>query len=147
MNAEPSPLVLTIPSDPCQLAQVRDFVLCACRDTGLDGDAAHGLALAVHEAVRNVIRHAHQEQMETPLVVQCHCCADRVEVHILDEGEPFDITAVPDLDPAEMRVGGRGIFLMRKLTDQITCERRGDRGNVLRLVKHRAPGTPPCQRS
>lgn len=137
MAIEPPPLVLTLPSDPILVGQARKFVLDVCRAAGLDNDAAHGLALAVHEAIRNVIRHAHQDCRDVPLELRCYLSADRIEVHILDEGEPFDVTAVPDIDPAEMRVGGRGVFLMRKLTDEISCERRGERGNLLRLIKRR----------
>ena len=67
----------------------------------------------------------------------CYPCSDRIEVHILDEGEPFDVTAVPHLDPGELRIGGRGVFLMRALMDEVTCESRipGQLGNTLRLVK------------
>jgi anti-sigma regulatory factor (Ser/Thr protein kinase) len=62
-----------------------------------------------------------------------------VEIHVLDEGEPFDLQAVPQLDPAELRLGGRGVFLMRALMDEISCQPRGQRGNILRMVKR-------CQR-
>lgn len=131
------PLVLTLPSDLCHVAQARDFVMAVCQAAGFDSESAHSLALAVHEAIRNVIRHAHRDCVETPLELRCFPCADRIEVHILDEGDPFDLTSVLPLDPGEVRLGGRGLFLMRKLTDELSCERRGERGNVLRLVKRR----------
>jgi hypothetical protein len=50
---------------------------------------------------------------------------------------------VPHLDPGEVRLGGRGVFLMRKLTDELSCQPRGARGNVLRLVKRSPAKTPP----
>jgi anti-sigma regulatory factor (Ser/Thr protein kinase) len=34
-----------------------------------------------------------------------------------------------------MRVGGRGIFLMRTLMDELSCEPRTPRGNRLRMVR------------
>jgi serine/threonine-protein kinase RsbW len=137
MAPEPSPQILTLPSDLQHVALARDFVLTACRSAGFALEIAQGFALAVHEAVTNVIRHAHRDRPESPLELRCILRADRFEVEILDEGEPFDVTAVPHLDPGELRVGGRGVFLMRALTDELTCERRGERGNVLRLVKKR----------
>jgi serine/threonine-protein kinase RsbW len=143
MTPDP-PLTMTIPSDLCRMTEVREFVLKTCHEVGLDPDAAQGLALAVHEAIGNVIRHAHRDRPESPLEVHCYGFSDRVEVHILDEGDPFDVHAVPDLDPTELRVGGRGVFLMRKLTDEMTCSPRGDRGNVLRLVKRHSPQAPPA---
>jgi anti-sigma regulatory factor (Ser/Thr protein kinase) len=58
-----------------------------------------------------------------------------MEVRVLDEGEPFDVCAVPHLNPAEIRIGGRGVFLMRTLMDEIQCVPRGERGNTLCMVK------------
>src|SRR5262249_11398906 len=49
--------------------------------------------------------------------------------------EPFDLAAVPDLNPAEMRLGGRGVYMMRNLMDQVSCQRRDEGGNVLHMEK------------
>ncbi len=144
MAPDRPPLVMTIPSHPAHLARARTFIVDACRSGGFDNDTARAFALAVHEALHNVIRHAHFQQEHVPLVIHCYPCVDRIEVHVLDEGEPFDVTAVPHLDPGEVRLGGRGVFLMRTLTDELSCRPRDGRGNVLRLVKHhgskRCPG-------
>lgn len=135
MAAEQPPFALTIPSDLAHVACARNFVAAVCQVHGLDAAATDAFALAVHEALNNAIRHAHRHQAEVPLEVRCHFGLGGLEVHILDEGEPFDLASVPALDPAELRVGGRGIFLMRTLTDELSCQPRGSRGNVLRLVK------------
>jgi anti-sigma regulatory factor (Ser/Thr protein kinase) len=44
------------------------------------------------------------------------------------------------MNPGELRIGGRGVFLMRALMDEVSCEPciPGQRGNTLRLVKRRA---------
>jgi serine/threonine-protein kinase RsbW len=144
MAFDPPPLVLTIPSELSRVAPVRDSVLQACQSSGFGLCEAQGFALAVHEAITNVIRHAHRDSPESVLEVHCYSGIDRIEVHILDEGAPFDVAAVPHLDPAELRVGGRGVFLMRTLADEITCERRGERGNLLRLVKRKRNGLDPA---
>lgn len=141
MAPEATPQVLKLPSDLDHVARAREFIVAACRAAGFDDETAQGLALAVHEAVTNVIRHAHRDRPHAPLEIHCYPRADHIEIHILDEGDPFDVNAVPELDPAELRVGGRGVFLMRALTDELTCEPLGERGNRLRLVKRRAaPG-------
>jgi len=56
-------------------------------------------------------------------------------VRIIDEGPPFDLNTVPHLDPGEVRVGGRGIFLMRQLMDELSSQPRSQGGNILRMVK------------
>jgi anti-sigma regulatory factor (Ser/Thr protein kinase) len=73
--------------------------------------------------------------------VQCFLHPDSIEIRLLDEGEPFDLASVPDLNPAELRIGGRGVFLMRALMDELSCQPRGEHGNTLRMVKRR-PITP-----
>ena len=62
-----------------------------------------------------------------------------VVITFRDEGEPFDLESVPELPPGELRIGGRGVYLMRKMMDELTCEPRGagQPGNVLRMVKRR----------
>jgi anti-sigma regulatory factor (Ser/Thr protein kinase) len=135
MATDPPPFVLTLPSDLCHLAVARAFIEAVCFVSGLDRRATDAVALAVHEALANVIRHAHGHRAEVPLELRCFPGAGGIEIHILDEGEPFDLAKVPPLDPGELRCGGRGLFLMRALTDELSCQPRGSRGNVLRLVK------------
>ncbi len=144
-----APWTLTIPSDLRLLALARSFVEGVCGVAGFDERATRAIVTATDEATNNVIRHAHRDRPESPLQIQCHFVSDGIEVRLLDEGAPFDITAVPHLDPAELRVGGRGVFLMRALMDELSCHPRGERGNLLRMVKRcnrtapAATDTPP----
>jgi serine/threonine-protein kinase RsbW len=64
-----------------------------------------------------------------------------VEILLYDQGNPFDISAVPHLDPAQLRLGGRGVFLMRALMDELECRPRDGKGNILRMIKRL--GGPP----
>ena len=134
MPSEP-PWCLTIPSDLRLLALARAFVEGVCHVAGLDEKATNAIVMATDEATNNVIRHAHCGHPEAPLQIQCFFCPEGIEVRLLDEGAPFDLAAVPHLDPAELRVGGRGVFLMRALMDELSCQPRGERGNTLRMVK------------
>jgi anti-sigma regulatory factor (Ser/Thr protein kinase) len=130
-----SPWTLSIPSDLRLLALARSFVEGVCRVAGFDERATRAIVMATDEATNNVIRHAHRDRPQAPLQIECHFVTDGIEVRLLDEGAPFDIAAVPHLDPGELRPGGRGVFLMRALMDELTCQPRGDRGNLLRMVK------------
>ena len=135
---------LTIASDLRLLATARGFVESACRAGGFDEDATHAIVLAADEAVNNIIRHAHQDRPDAVVQIHCFLLPDGIEIHLLDQGEPFDITAVPHMDPGELRVGGRGVFLMRSLMDELSCEPRGEGGNTLRMVKRRAASRAPA---
>jgi serine/threonine-protein kinase RsbW len=141
MTAQPAPWNLTIASDLRMLAVVRAFLEGVCQSAGCDTHTTDAVIMATDEAVNNVMRHAHCGRPEATIQVQCFLHADRIEVRLLDEGAPFDLAAVPQLDPAELRIGGRGVFLMRTLMDELSCQPRGDGGNTLRMVKRR-PNAP-----
>jgi serine/threonine-protein kinase RsbW len=130
-----SPWTLTIASDLGLLALARAFVEAACRAAGCDEKATCAIVIATDEATNNVMRHAHRDHPEKPIQIQCRPGPDVFEVRLLDEGAPFDIAAVPHLDPSELRIGGRGVFLMRTLMDELSCQPRGSCGNTLRMVK------------
>jgi anti-sigma regulatory factor (Ser/Thr protein kinase) len=142
MHAESRPWTLTMPSDPCRLGMARGFVESVCEAAGLDRGATDAVVLAFHEAASNVIRHAHGGNPDASIQVRCFLHADALEIHLIDEGRPFDLAAVPHLDPAELRIGGRGVFLMRTLLDELTCQPHGERGNTLRMVKRCVPAAP-----
>src|SRR5262249_24421204 len=93
------------------------------------------IVVAVDEAVNNVIRHGHRHDTAMSFQLECHVSPHCLEIRLIDEGEPFDLTAVPKLDPSGLRIGGRGVYLMRTLMDEVSCEPRGPRGNTLRLIK------------
>jgi anti-sigma regulatory factor (Ser/Thr protein kinase) len=126
---------LTIPSDLRVLGLARAFVETVCQVAGLNEAQTHQVVLAADEAVNNVMRHAYQDRPNAPVHIQCRAEPGRLEVVLIDEGEPFDLGAVPHLNPAELRIGGRGVFLMRKLMDELSVEKRPEGGNVLRMVK------------
>ena len=135
MAAEQAPWTLTIPSDLRLLGLARAFVEAVCQVAGLDERTTHAIVLATDEATNNVMRHAHQDTPDAQLQLQCYVRPDGIEIHLHDEGQPFDLATVPDLDPAELRVGGRGVFIMRTIMDELSCQPRGERGNILRMVK------------
>jgi serine/threonine-protein kinase RsbW len=135
MPVQPPPFTLTLPSDLRMLSVARTFVEAVCQTCALDRATTHAMILATGEAITNVIRHAHCDCPQATIQVQMHVGPDFVEVDVLDEGAPFNLDAVPHLEPGELRVGGRGVYLMRALMDELSCQPRDERGNVLRMVK------------
>lgn len=147
MATRPAPWNLTIASDLRLLALVRSFVEGFCLVAHCDEKTTDAVVMATDEAVNNIMRHAHLGRPQATIQIQCFLHSDRLEVCLLDEGAPFDLASVPHLDPAELRVGGRGVFLMRALMDELCCQRRGEQGNTLRMVKHCRPDTPLLKRA
>jgi serine/threonine-protein kinase RsbW len=132
---------LTITSDLRLLAVARSFIESICHAGRLNDSTTDAIILALHEAASNVIRHAHRDLPGASLQIACELNDERLEIHLRDEGLPFDLQSVPSLNPGEVRLGGRGVFLMRTLMDELTCEPLPDRGNHLRMVKYRSRNT------
>ncbi len=128
---------LTLPSELRMLSVARRFVEAVCEAHQLERTVLHALVIVTGEAVTNIIRHAHHHVVGAQMAIHVEFPPDCIVLTFHDEGEPFDFDAVPQLPPGEVRIGGRGIFLMRALMDEVSYEpcSAGARGNVLRMVK------------
>ncbi len=118
-----------------------DWVKACCGADGLADDTAFKMALALEEAVMNVISHAFADLPPPHLIrVRLDITAESLTAEVIDNGHPFDPTAAPSPDlslPLERRhPGGLGIHLMRTMMDRMQYLRR-DGNNLLRLEKAR----------
>jgi len=115
------------------------FVAGEVGDWGLHPQRLMQLELAVEEAVVNICLYAY-EVPPGEVLVRVESLPDSLAVELVDEGVPFDPLAVgePDLRaPAGQRqVGGLGIFLVRRVMDEVAYRRDGPH-NVLRVVIRR----------
>lgn len=128
---------LTLPSELCRLSVARGFVEAVCEACQLDRSVLHAVMIVTGEALTNIVRHAHRHRSTAQMEIQLQFFADSVVITFEDQGEPFDLESVPQLPPGELRIGGRGIYLMRTLMDELTYQPRteGHSGNILRMVK------------
>ena len=126
-----------------QLDAIREFAAQAARDAGMDDSATYAVELCMDEACTNVIEHAYEGINGED--IECTCDSDdkNLTIIIRDHGKSFDPSsiALPDLDAdLESRpVGGLGVFLIKKLMDEVRFEPLGELGNVLTMIKHRHP--------
>jgi serine/threonine-protein kinase RsbW len=131
------PAMLSFPSDLRLLPVARAFVESICKAGQVCRELTDTVVTAADEAVNNAIRHANGNDVALTVQLCCVVSSNGIEVVVHDEGAPFDLAAVAELNPAEVRIGGRGMFLMRALMDEVHCQKRLPRGNTLRLVKRR----------
>ncbi len=134
---------LEVPARLEALASISNFVVDAARGAGLDEHAVWEVQLAVDEAVTNAIVHGyHEHELRGTLSISIAQEDGKFVVSLRDQGAPFDPSRVPEPDlvsPLEQRkTGGLGLFLMRKLMDDITFEREAN-VNVLRMTKRLPP--------
>ena len=132
---------LTIPNDTKYLATVREAVTDIIRQSDFPTDNLNRIVLAVDEAVANIIEHAYREtdESESDIEVVLFADAERFEAKVVDFGQTFDPNAINDPDmAAHVRQGkksGLGIYLMRKIMDQIDYQFTGTGQNMLKMVK------------
>jgi serine/threonine-protein kinase RsbW len=112
------------------------FVSDGARTEGFVRRKIRDIELAVEEAWVNICTHASLGQ-EADVAVLGKVEGDDFIIEIIDTGSPFDITSVPDpditADVDKREIGGLGIFLMKKMADELTYRRDDDR-NIIQLI-------------
>lgn len=129
------------------IPRVIDFVSEASAQAGVTPDLRFDLQLATEEACCNVIEHAYGGS-GGPLHIRFETRDGDVVITVRDHGWPFDPDAIaePDMSiPLEDRsVGGLGLYLMRKLMDEVRFT-FSETSNTLEMVKRGAvPDEPPA---
>jgi len=122
------------------LEKISLFVKQAAEETGLDELQVYSVELAVDEACSNIIEHAYGGENIGPIRLELRISAEGLEIMIHDRGKPFNPDSVPSINiqaPLEKRSpGGAGIFLMRKVMDEVHYS-FGRGGNTLRMLKRK----------
>jgi serine/threonine-protein kinase RsbW len=135
---------LAVEAETRNLAVVREFLHSAIKRSLLPTGDANKVVLAVDEAVANTIQHGY-EGME-PGSVEVLIDADDISfrVRIRDNGVSYD-TANGSAEKAELDLQahiasgnkrGLGLFIMRKVMDEVRYTSREGEVNELTLVKY-----------
>lgn len=123
------------------LDEIREFVGDIARKEGFSDKDVYNIQLATDEAASNIIEHAYENIADGVLELSCGVQGDVITIVLVDRGESFDPSEVPlpDLkaDLSDRKIGGLGIFLMRKLMDEVHYEPRADKRNVLTMTKRK----------
>lgn len=99
---------------------------------GIPGAVSNDLVLVTQEACNNACRHG-ADGIGCDVVVTC--LDDRVVIEVADRGHGFDLEQVKALwPPMLLEDGGRGLFLITTLADEIEVVRRR-RGTLVRIFK------------
>jgi serine/threonine-protein kinase RsbW len=123
------------------LDAMREFVGTIARKGGFSEKDVYNIQLATDEAASNIIEHAYQNMPGNVLELSCGMKGDVITVTLTDYGDSFDPSEVPvpDLkaDLSDRKIGGLGLFLMRKLMDHIDYRPGTHKSNVLTMTKRK----------
>jgi len=116
--------------------RIVDFVGEKAAAAGVPQKRLPHLRLAVEEAVVNICHYAYHTQ-PGEIEVQVEHAEGKFIVRLIDNGVPFDPLAAeePDITLSidKRQSGGLGIFLIRRMMDDVQYERNAEQ-NILTLV-------------
>jgi serine phosphatase RsbU (regulator of sigma subunit)/anti-sigma regulatory factor (Ser/Thr protein kinase)/TolA-binding protein len=129
---------LKVPAHIDYLGDLRDFVTQIGKKHSFSDKVINAFKLAVDEAATNIIRHAYRET-DGLITLRSIVRKNSLTLCIIDQGTYFDPKRVKDPDLNRYidigKKGGLGIFIIRKLMDEIDY-RKTEEGNELRITKY-----------
>ncbi len=101
----------------------------------------YAVQLAVDEASTNIIEHGYGQECPSRIDITCEVLEDGLQVMIYDDAEPFDPSEIPEPDVnvslEDVKPRGLGMYLMRKMMDEVQYEANPNNGNTLTMIKRR----------
>jgi len=106
---------------------VESFIDNAKEKFNLDDDIYGNIMVAVTESVNNAIRHGNKSDNKKNVHLSLSLNENLIRFVIKDEGIGFDYHNLPDPTSPENidKPSGRGIFLMKHLSDEVTFKNAG----------------------
>lgn len=125
---------LCLPRDEASVPVVRHVCRDALQMLGVEDGCVGEVELAVTEACTNVLRHVAETDHEYEVSVSIN--DKQCDIRVIDTaGDLFDHKS-KGLEEAEPDAeGGRGIFLMRAMVDELQFVSEPESGAVVHLVK------------
>jgi serine/threonine-protein kinase RsbW len=123
---------IEIPALTENIRMIESFIDNAKEKYKLDDDIYGNIMIAVTEAVNNAIKHGNQNDSTKNVALSLSLHEGLIKFKVEDEGRGFDHEHLPDPTAPENieKPGGRGIFLMKHLSDEVAF---ADGGRVVEL--------------
>jgi len=129
---------ITVPAYVERLDEVFGLIDEAMTSTGTDAKTQNNMRIAVEEIFVNIASYAYPSG-EGEVTVSVTASADRLVFVFADSGTPYDPLAKADPDTTlaaeERDIGGLGIFMVKKMMDDVGYEYR-DGQNILAMSKN-----------
>lgn len=132
-------LVFDIPNDLDSIEEAVDFVMQRCPRCVDDPRKLRlNLRVGLSEALANAMLYGNGRDPSKRVKVEVAFQGSTITARVTDEGHGFDPSFLPDpTTPSNLlKPEGRGIFLMKKLLDEVYFN---DRGNSVTLVLRLPP--------
>lgn len=137
-------------SNPLYLSGVRQMIDAIAQRLGFPPPVASQIALAVDEAICNVMQHGYCKRADGPIRLSIWSTVegradsekpDGIRIVIEDEGQQVDPGQIKGRDLDDIRPGGLGVHIIHNIMDSVRYERREQSGMRLTLSKRRPPAS------
>lgn len=132
---------MVIASNPSSLPLVREVVERVAGGAGFCDEDAHGLMLAIDEALANVIQHGYRGRTDQPIALRFSPVTAEdgrfgIEVTVRDRGDQVDPGVISGRPLDDVRPGGLGVHIIKTVMDECDYTCPPDGGMLLRMVKY-----------
>ena len=125
----------SVPSDPRYLGVVRGAIGNLAAVIGWEESECRAIALAIDEALTNVIRHAYHNRTDGWMELECRESADGLEITLLDNGDAPDRSKICAREIGSDQPGGLGTHIIKQVMDKVSYEESAA-GNRFVASKH-----------
>ncbi len=118
---------IEIPSITENIRIIESFIDNAKERFNLNDDIYGNIMIAVTESVNNAIMHGNKSDRTKNVTLSLSLNANIINFQVMDEGIGFDFQNLPDPTSPENldKPLGRGIFLMKHLSDEVNFSKNG----------------------
>jgi len=118
---------IEVPSLSENIRMIESFIDNAKEKFQLNDDIYGNIMIAITEAVNNAIKHGNQSDSSKNVSLSLSLDDSLIKFIVEDEGQGFDFENLPDPTAPENieKPGGRGIFLMKHLSDEVKFKEGG----------------------
>ncbi len=118
---------IQIPSLTENLRIVESFIDNVKEKFNLNDDIYGNIMISVTESVNNAIHHGNGQDKSKLVSITLLLNDNQIKFAITDQGTGFDYNDLPDPTAPDNigKIGGRGIFLMKNLADEVHFKEEG----------------------
>jgi serine/threonine-protein kinase RsbW len=128
---------VTLDSNIESVDLAEEITLRVARVIGFGEEDRHKIGMSVREGVINALSYGNRGSKEKKVFLALELLADRMVIHVEDQGQGFRLEDVPDPLAEEnlLKSHGRGILLMRAFMDEFDVRRARQGGAELVMTK------------
>lgn len=130
---------LLVRNDVKELFRITDFLEQLWKDWNLPVKLMYSINLVLEEAISNIIFYAFDDTLVHLIGLEFRLENDTLSMILIDGGKPFDPTQKEDPDTSlsveDRPIGGLGIFLIKKMMNEVRYERINGKNQLIMIKK------------